>query len=136
MINNLPVMTGFLGERPDDIVKTISFVFENREFPNIFLPGTMEVLSNSSIGSNPANYGLDDVSPHEWAIADGTNTPEIRVFWRFFVANAVNCTRFLMFDVLLSLDFTQRVMLNEAYMFLSALQGCFETLFAENARFF
>lgn len=136
MISNLPVMIGFPGELPDDIVQTILFVFENRKFANFFLPGTMEVLSNSPIGSDPANYGLDDVSPHEWTTADGTNTPEIRAFRRFFVANAVNCTRFLMFDVFLSLDFTQRVMLNEAYMFLSAVQGRFETLFAEQSNIF
>jgi len=132
MISNLPVMIGFPGELPDDVVQTIVFVFENRKYANFFLPGTMKVLSNSPIGSDPANYGLDDVSPRQWTTSDGVNTPEIRFFRRFFVANVVNCTRYLMFDEFLALNFTDRAILNEAHMFLSAIRDRFEDCFAES----
>ena len=133
MTSNLPVMIGFPGEQPDDILQTILFVFEFRKYVTFFLPGTMEVLSNSPIGFDPEQYGLDEVSPHQWTTADGANTPEIRTFRRFFVANAVSCTRYLMIDGFLKLDFAQRAMANEVGMFLTALQARFAAEISQNA---
>ena len=132
MISNLPVMIGFPGELQEDVLKTISFIFEFRQHANFFLPGTMELLSNSPIGSDPEQYGLDEFSPHEWTTADGANTPEIRDFRRFFVANVVNCTRFLMYERFSELNFADRALLNEASLFLTALKEAFGPEFAEN----
>jgi len=84
---DIPILIGFPGETPEDVVETAEFMLEYQVKPFIHFhqPAHVIVRKNTPLKLNPAHFGLQTTEDYEWATADGTNTLPIRIARRFIL---------------------------------------------------
>jgi len=122
MSSAMPVMIGYPGETPEDIVDTMLFIFRNYRYCNFLPPGIMVILPNSPISKNPDRYGIREALYYDWRTMDDRNNPNIRTLRRFFVTNAVRGSRFSEMGWLLGLDLSEPTLIRELLAFLEVIQ--------------
>ena len=87
----LPVLIGYPGETPADLVETLRFMIRFGALPGVqFLqPGEVMVRPNAELFNEYDKYGLTNNTLTGWATADGSNTPATRCV-RTFIAHQVH----------------------------------------------
>jgi len=87
---SLPILLGFPGEKPEDVVETIAFITEFGRLPRVrfFQPSPVLVRPNAELYDRYEQFGLSNRSLTDWTTVDGSNTPATRSF-RVFVVSQV-----------------------------------------------
>lgn len=80
--SSLPLVAGFPGETPADILETITFIFRFIDEPTISFPyaSMLELKHGTPLERNMEGFGICDLSPHQWSTVDGRNTQGVREF--------------------------------------------------------
>jgi hypothetical protein len=110
----LPVLMGFPGEEPEDVVDTIEYILEYRDKPGVqfFQPSPVLVRPNAELRENYRAYGLASNGLMDWSTTDGRNTQHVR-FIRCFVTAQAQANRALTVSSLCAADFFSPLNLNE-----------------------
>ena len=95
--NHLPIIVGFPGEQPSDVLTTLLFVSQYRKYVSFYDPEILAVLPNSRLWHDFRKLGLDSNDITYWSTIDGRNNIDVRIFRRFLLRNAI-------FNESLSLD--------------------------------
>ena len=86
----LPIILGYPGEQPGDVVDTIDLILEYKDRPNfkIGLPNLIVVRPNSPLYDSWQDHGLANQNYYDWSTVDGDNTLPVRIARRFVVRQA------------------------------------------------
>lgn len=89
--NYLPLIVGFPGETPDDILDNIRFIRAHRGMPYVHFiyVSPIQVKPDSRLHREARDYGIQGLDEFEWYTSDGKNVRATRVFRVFLVANAM-----------------------------------------------
>jgi hypothetical protein len=87
----LPMLVGFPGEEPEDVLADLLFILEFQRQPRFRFPyvSPIEIKENSDLYARYGAYGLADTNAHAWSTRDGRNTRDVRVFRMWLLANAI-----------------------------------------------
>ncbi len=110
---HLPILIGFPGETPTDLVDSLEFILQYRDKPHctIHMPHAIVVRPNSTLYDDYAKFGLANNNYFNWSTADGVNTLEVRMA-RVFVAKQAQDNPTLSMDHLVKLEQLARVDFN------------------------
>ncbi|MEW6517685.1 MAG: radical SAM protein [candidate division FCPU426 bacterium] len=110
----LPLIVGFPGETPDDILNNIRFIRSHRNMPYVHFiyVSPIQVKPDSRLHRQAAEYGIQGLDEFEWYTNDGKNVRATRVFRVFLIANAMdnpdwNPEKTARLELLPHLDFNQ-----------------------------
>lgn len=111
---HLPIIIGFPGETPSDIVETIEFIlcYRDKPFCQIHLPCQVLVRPNSPLHKNYKEFGLKNTRYYDWTTEDGTNSLWTRIARRFILRQAHSNSR-LSIDTLVDTEEIKNVDMNE-----------------------
>ncbi|MBS3735235.1 MAG: radical SAM protein [Phycisphaerae bacterium] len=86
----LPIIIGYPGETPADLVETLDLIFEfsGRPLFKIGLPNLLVVRPNSPLHDDWQSHGLANTRYYDWSTADGTNDLHVRLARRFVARQA------------------------------------------------
>jgi anaerobic magnesium-protoporphyrin IX monomethyl ester cyclase len=89
--SHLPLIVGFPGETPADVLADLRFIREFRPEPRVhFLYVSPVVIQeNSELHARYRDYGILAPEAHGWSTADGLNTRDVRVWRMFLLGNAI-----------------------------------------------
>jgi radical SAM superfamily enzyme YgiQ (UPF0313 family) len=90
IMSYIPLIIGFPGETPEDIVDTLELIFNCKEKPfcEILMPGLLVITPNSPLYYKYAEFGLANRNRYDWYTTDFSNTLPIRIARRFVVMQA------------------------------------------------
>jgi len=90
ILQHIPILIGFPGETPRDIVETLEFIFRFQDKPycKVLLPCQVVVRPNSPLHDNFEEFGLENNNYYDWQTADKKNTLPIRIARRFVARQA------------------------------------------------
>ena len=102
---NIPILIGFPGELPEDIIDTVEFMYEYQDKPGMHfhLPVHIIVRRNTPLKAFPHKFGIENTQEYEWYTTDRTNTLPIRVARRF-ILRQVHSNRDLSMDTLVDTE--------------------------------
>jgi hypothetical protein len=86
----IPILVGYPGETPDDLLETLRFVLEFRHTPGVTILPAMPVTlrSGAPLKEQWVEFGLANSSQRHWHTIDGTNTVQTRLLRAFVVDQA------------------------------------------------
>ncbi len=87
--NHLPIIVGFPGEQPSDVLTTLLFVLQYRTYVSFYDPEILAILPNSPLWHDFRKLGLDNNDITYWRTIDGRNNFDVRIFRRFLLRNAI-----------------------------------------------
>ncbi len=89
-INNyVPIIVGFPGETVDDLITTISFIFQFKPYAQFMDPFLLQIYNSSPLGTCPDRWGVSAVSQDEWISNDLRNDRDVRLFRQFVIRNVI-----------------------------------------------
>ena len=90
IVQHIPIVLGFPGETPEDVVDTLEFIFTFQDKPlcNIHTPRLIVVRPKSPLFERYSEFELADNSFYDWSTTDQTNTLSIRIVRRFVASQA------------------------------------------------
>lgn len=89
---HIPILIGYPGESPSDVVDTLAFIlsFKDKPFCNILTPSQVVVRPNSPLFERYADFGLANNNCYDWHSTDQKNSLAIRIVRRFMARNSLN----------------------------------------------
>lgn len=111
---NIPILVGFPGELPEDIIDTVEFMFEYQDKPGMYfhLPVHIIVRRNTPLKIFPHKFGIESTQEYEWYTTDRANTLPIRIARRF-ILRQVHSNRDLSMDTLVDTEEIATINLDE-----------------------
>lgn len=89
--NHLPLIVGFPGETPEDILADIRFIlkYRGRNGIHFIYVSPIQLKSDSWLLSHHADYGIQGLDDYHWYTADERNIHGVRVFRTFLLLNVI-----------------------------------------------
>ncbi len=113
--SDLPIIVGFPGEQPSDVLTTLLFVLQYRKYVTFYDPEILAILPNSRLWHDFRKLALDSNDITYWRTIDGRNNVDVRAFRRFLLRNAIS-NQCLSLDAVNDLDDIKALDFNQFFL--------------------